>query len=116
MAKKEVKLEKEIVQKGVKKTKKEIVVDNSVQIENVSNEETSSFKMEIETIDAEKGTEVVFIATYVNGNNIKKTKRLKATLSEDIVNLPGHLRYKVAPKLLEEADPEYVRVLKVALA
>lgn len=101
---------------GIKKVIKEVIVANNANLEDAETTDASTFKMQIEVFSADKDTKVDFIATYVNGNNIKKTKRLTTVMKEPAENLLGHLRYKVAPVLLEEADPEFVKVLKVVLA
>lgn len=101
--------------KGVKKIVKEVVVANNANTEDKEALDASSFKMQFELYSADADAKVDFTATYVNGNNIKKTKRLTTVIGEPVENLLGHLRYKVAPKLLEEADPEFVKVLKVVL-
>lgn len=100
---------------GIKTVKKDIIVDNTVEMEGVKETERSTYKMQIELMEAEANTEVTFIATYVNGNNIKKQKRLTTILDKDTINPLGYLRYQVAPRLLEEKDPEFTKVLKVAI-
>lgn len=101
---------------GIKKVVKEVIVANNANLEDAETADASTFKMQVEVFAADKDTKVDFIATYVNGNNIKKTKRLTTIMKEPAENLLGYLRYKVAPVLLEEADPEFVKVLKVVLA
>jgi hypothetical protein len=100
---------------GIKTVKKEVIVDNTVEMEGVKETERSTYKMQVELMEAEAQTEVSFIVTYKNGNKIKKQKRLTTILEKDIVNPLGYLRYQVAPRMLEEKDPEFIKVLKVTL-
>lgn len=100
---------------GIKTVQKEVIVDNTVEMEGVKETERSTYKMQIELMEAEEQTEVTFIATYKGGNKIKKQKRLTTILDKNVVNLLGYLRYQVAPRLLEEKDPEFIKVLKVTL-
>lgn len=100
---------------GIKTVKKDVIVDNTVEMEGVKETERSTYKMQVELMEAEAQTEVSFIVTYKNGNKIKKQKRLTTILEKDIVNPLGYLRYQVAPRMLEEKDPEFIKVLKVTL-
>ena len=93
-----------------------VEIDNSIELEGVKNQDRSTFKMGITLSTAKKGTEITYLVVYLNGNSIKKTKRLRTVLEKDVENVLGYLRYQVAPRELEKADPEFVKVLRVSFA